>query len=85
MTLTWEEAKANSDRLTDQIYNILEDSAPRCIADVVDAVRTIDKSTVAVPNKNHEGKYCQLILYPSKKWSTWGMTSMSISKYGLFD
>lgn len=82
--MTWEEAKKNSDKLTSAIETLLDNKKPKSIADVLKAVYETDKKTLALPNPNSEGQYCQLILYPSAKWKTWGSTSMSISKYNLF-
>ena len=82
--LTWDEAKANSDKLTNAIENLLENNKPDNIADVLSAVYKIDKNCSALPNPNQEGQYCQLILYPSPKWNTWSSTSMSITKYNIY-
>ena len=82
--MTWDEAKANSDKLTNEIEALLERQQPKSIADVLKSVNEIDKNTGALPNPNQEGQYCQLILYPSAKWKTWSNTSMSISKYNLY-
>lgn len=83
-TITWEEAKANSDKLTSLIESVLDKNPPKNIAEVLAAVRRVDKDCGALPNPNSEGQYCQLILYPSRKWVTWSSTWMSISKYNLF-
>ena len=83
--MTWEEAKKNSDKLTDLIEKLLDKQQPKDISDVINAVKSIDVKTSALPNPNHEGKYCQLILYPSSKWKTWRSTSMSISKYNIYE
>lgn len=82
--LTWQDAKDNSDVLTDAIENILKIKSPKNISDVLAAVKKVDNLTSCLPNPNQEGQYCQLIIYPSKKWHTWSSTSMSISKYNLF-
>lgn len=82
--MTWEQVKQNSDVLTNKIESELNSNPPKSIADVLVAVNKIDKDCGVLPNPNHEGQYCQLILYPSKKWKTWSSTSMSISKYNLF-
>jgi len=82
--MTWDEAKANSDKLTNAIEELLKKEQPKSITDVLKAVNEIDKKTSAMPNPNKEGQYCQLVLYPSAKWQTWGQTSMSISKYNLY-
>lgn len=83
--MTWNEAKLNSDKLTSAIEKILEESNPNSITDVINAVKKVDEDTLALPNHNSQGKYCQLILYPSKKWRTWMETSMSISKYSIYE
>lgn len=82
--MTWDEAKANSDKLTNAIEKLLEKEQPKSITDVLKAVNKIDKGTSVLPNPNQEGLYCQLVLYPSQKWQTWSQTSMSISKYNLY-
>ena len=84
MIMTWDEARANSDKLTNKISEILDKKKPKTIADVLLAVRVVDEDCGAMPNPNGEGQYCQLILYPSDKWQTWSQTSMSITKYNLF-
>jgi hypothetical protein len=84
MSITWNEAKENTDKLTNQIEELLKKSPPKTITDILEAVQKIDKDTKATPNPNHEGQYCQLILYPSKKWNTWNRTSMSISEYNIY-
>lgn len=83
---TWDEAKANSDKLTDAIESILEKNRSESISDVLRAVNSIDNKCGAIPNPNpnQEGQYCQLILYPSQKWNTWSITSMSITKYNIY-
>ena len=82
--MTWEEAKQNSDKLTGAIEKELQAHPPKSIADVFKAVIKIDKNTGVLPNPNSDGQYCQLLLYPSPKWKTWSQTSMSISKYNLY-
>lgn len=82
--MNWNEAKANSDRLTGLIQEHLDENIPKSIACVIAAVKAIDEETSAIPNPNSEGQYCQLVLYPSPKWKTWAQTSMSISKYNLY-
>lgn len=81
--MTWNEAKGNANKLTEMIEKELELKPPKSIRDVLSAVNTIDKETGAIPNPAPSGMYGQLILYPSKKWNTWGRISMSISKYGV--
>lgn len=82
--MTWEEAKSNSDKLTNAIESLLEKEQPKSIVDVLKAVKQIDENCGTLPNPNQEGKYCQLVLYPSKRWNTWSQISMSISKYNLY-
>lgn len=65
--MDWNEAKLNSNKLTNAIESLLEKEQPKNIADVLKTVKEIDKDCGALPNPNHEGKYCQLILYPSAK------------------
>lgn len=84
MARTWEEARANSDKLTNAIEAILDKKAPKNITDIIAAVKQVDKTCAVKPNPNSEGQYCQLILYPSLKWETWSETSMLISKYNVF-
>lgn len=81
--MTWDEAKAGLDKLERAITDLLDKKPPKTIADVLIAVKKIDKNCWVLPNPNKEGKYIQLILYPSAKWKTWSETSMSISKYNL--
>lgn len=81
---TWQDAKDNSDILTGAIENILNNNPPKNIADILAAVKKIDKKCGAIPNPNYKGQYCQLILYPSPKWQTWSTTSMSITKYNIY-
>ena len=82
--MTWDEAKINSDKLINSIESLLDKKTPKNISDVLSAVKDIDSNCGAIGNINDKGQYCQLILYPSRKWHTWGITSMSISKYNLF-
>lgn len=82
--MTWDESKANHDKLEKAIVRLLDKKQPKSITDVVKAVKKIDRNCGVLPNPNQDGKYCQLILYPSAKWNTWSETSMSISKYNLY-
>ncbi len=82
---SWDDLKANADRLTDLIEGRLEKEPPKRIADVLKAVNQVDSNCSALPNPNQKGHYCQLMIYPSVKWETWPQISMDISKYDLYN
>lgn len=84
MIMTWDEARANSDKLTNKISEILDKKKPKTMADVYLAVRVVDEECGVMPNPNQDGQVIQLILYPSNKWQTWSQTSMSVSKYNIY-
>jgi hypothetical protein len=83
--MTWNETKENYNKLIREIEEVLKTKNLKSINDIFEAINEVDKDMLVIPNSNSEGKYCQLILYPSKKWNTWSKVTMAISQYNLYN